>query len=200
MKFLAIDTSAKKLLVVACNADMVASVCAESTEKHSVSLFPAIEEALLKTGMRLSECDLLACVVGPGSFTGIRIGISAVKGMAMGAELPVLGVTSLEAIAYAEMSDSKICLVDAGHGHVYAAGYGAAFLPAGFYSAEEVVARAEAAGAPLCSAEPVAGVETQPVDLKEGLLRAVTAKCLEAGDPSGLAAVYLRKSNAEEKR
>ncbi len=201
LKFLALDTSAKKLLVAAQNADMVASYCAESAEKHSVDLFPAIEDVLRRAQLSLAECDFLACVVGPGSFTGIRIGIAAVKGLAMGSGRPAIAVTSLDALAYAEESETKVAAVDAGHGHVYAQGYGAAVFPAGYYPTEVVAARAALVEAPILAGEEIAGLEAKVVDRTQGLLRAASAKCyLGTAEPSELAAVYLRKSNAEERR
>lgn len=201
MKFLAIDTSAKTLLVAARNEDADFSYCAESAERHSVDLFPAIEDVLRRAGLTLPVCDFLACAVGPGSFTGIRIGIAAVKGLSMGAGRPALAVTSLDAIAYAEESDTKVAAIDAGHGYVYAQGYGAAAFPAGYYPVEEVAARAERASAPILAAEEIAGLDTAVIDRTKGLLTAASVKCyLGTSEPSDLAAVYLRKSNAEERR
>ncbi len=179
---------------------MVASFVAESAMQHSVNLFPAIEEVLSRAQMKVCDCDFIACVVGPGSFTGIRIGISAVKGLAMGTGRAVLPVTSFDEIAYAEESETKIALVDAGHGYVYAQGYGGAHLEAGYYPAGEVAAAAERCGAKLLSGETIAGLETCVVDAAAGLSAAASAKRTETVPHSALAAVYLRRSSAEERR
>ena len=148
----------------------------------------------------MKDCNFFACVVGPGSFTGIRIGISTVKGLAFALEKPVLAITSFVAIAYAEEEENKIALVDAGHGHVYAEGFGAAHLPRGYYPHEEVLACAEQSNAILLASEEVAGIKVKCVRVAEGLLRAVRAKKGDTMSASELAAMYLRKSSAEEGR
>ena len=123
---------------------MVVTKTVDCAMQHSVCLLPEIDGALKEAGLALEDCDFFACAVGPGSFTGIRIGISTVKGLAFALGKPTLGVTSLRAIAYAE-EGCRAALVDAGHGNVYAEGFGFS-LPQGFYRAEEVVLRAKEAG------------------------------------------------------
>ena len=82
--FLAVDTSNNHLAVLAAKAGKVYSVfLPDCAMKHSVSVMPAVEEVLKKADMRLEECDFFAAVVGAGSFTGIRIGVAAVKGLAL---------------------------------------------------------------------------------------------------------------------
>lgn len=95
---------------------------------HSVNLMPMIEEALSRSGLDISAVDLYAVVTGPGSFTGVRIGVSAVKGMAHGAGKPCVGVDALEALASGLcLTDCLLCPIqDARAGQVY----GAAFLAA----------------------------------------------------------------------
>lgn len=197
MKFLAIDTGAKRLTVAAVNRDAEAVIFEDCAMQHSVKLFDAVEEALSRVRMSLSEVDLIACVVGPGSFTGIRIGISAVKGMCFALEKPVLPVTSFETIAYAERNPKAIAVVDAGHGYVYAEGFGVA-LPQGYYPLEEAAALAAHEGAPLLSNEPFGAVRA--VNVCEGLMNAVKAKYGHTMSARELAALYLRKSSAEEGR
>ena len=94
---------------------------------HSVSLMPMVEEALNKCSTDISEIELYAAVVGPGSFTGVRIGVSAVKGMAHGAGKPCVAVNALEALAWGvSLMPDLICPIqDARAGQVY----GAAFQP-----------------------------------------------------------------------
>lgn len=199
MKFLAIDTSGKRLSVVAENGGKTALFGGECAMQHSVRLFPEIERTLAEASLALSACDFLACVVGPGSFTGIRIGISAAKGMCFGAEKKVLPVTSFDAVAYAVRAQDKIAAVDAGHGYLYAKGYGAAELAAGYYPAEEVLSLAQKAGAPLLCAEEIP-YPAETVDATQGLLTYCRLHGGEAESPDTLAAVYLRRSNAEEGR
>ncbi len=92
-----------------------------SNAEHSVSLLPMVEETLDRSGKTLKDVDLISAVIGPGSFTGIRIGISVVKGLAFATEIPCVGVSSLEAGAYT-LSDMKgyICpVLDARRNTVY---------------------------------------------------------------------------------
>ena len=92
--------------------------------KHSVLLMQAVDETLKKADMTLGDCDFFAAVVGAGSFTGIRIGISAVKGVCLATGKPALPITSFDTVAYNALDGEKIlCLVDALHGYYYACGY-----------------------------------------------------------------------------
>ncbi len=199
MKFLVIDTSGKRLTVAAQNGEEVAISDENCAMQHSVELFPAIQRTMDRLSLTLKDCDFLACAVGPGSFTGIRIGISAVKGMCFGADRSALPITSLDAIAYAVRAQDKIAAVDAGHGYLYAKGYGAAHLSAGYYMAEEVLSLSKASNAPILSAEELP-YGAQIVRAAEGLLAYCRAHAGEAGSADALAALYLRKSNAEEGR
>lgn len=94
---------------------------------HSANLLPMIDAALDRTGMALTDMDRLAVVVGPGSFTGVRIGVSTVKGLSHGCGIPCVAVNALEAMAAGiPYFDGVICPIqDARAGQVY----GAAFAP-----------------------------------------------------------------------
>lgn len=128
MNILAIDTSGPVAgVAVVRNGEIAYEGAAVNRLTHSVNLMPMVEEALGRAGLDVSEIDLYACVTGPGSFTGVRIGVSAVKGMAHGAEKPCIGVDALEALATGVcMTDALLCPIqDARAGQVY----GAAFMP-----------------------------------------------------------------------
>ena len=87
---------------------------------HSNSLLRDIETVLEQSSLRLSEVELLACASGPGSFTGLRIGIATVKGLAATLGLPVVGVPTLKAVAHAAgPSDSTVALLPAGRGELF---------------------------------------------------------------------------------
>lgn len=94
---------------------------------HSANLLPMIDAALQRTGLSLSGMDRLAVVVGPGSFTGVRIGVSTVKGLSHGCSVPCVAVDALEAMAAGiPYFDGVLCPIqDARAGQVY----GAAFAP-----------------------------------------------------------------------
>ena len=82
---------------------------------------PMIDEAFRKTGLSLDDIKLLVCGLGPGSFTGVRIGIATSKAFADSKNLNCVGVSSLEALAYNLNKEGYICsLIDAGHDNVYA--------------------------------------------------------------------------------
>ena len=68
---------------------------------HGTALFPLLEDALAAARLSLHDLDLIAVSIGPGSFTGLRIGLSMAKGLSLGADLPVVGVPTLEALALA---------------------------------------------------------------------------------------------------
>ena len=92
---------------------------------HTEILLPALDKLFLLTDHAPEEVDLLACTVGPGSFTGLRIGVSTVKGLALAMEKPVVGVSTLEALAVnAIPSHGLICpMLDARKNQVYTSLY-----------------------------------------------------------------------------
>ncbi len=193
MNYLAINTSQSSLTVIAKKGKtLCVSEVEDAAAQHSVRLMPEIDAMLKEANLTLAECDFLACVVGPGSFTGVRIGISAVKGLCLAAGKPALAVTSLDVLAYAERGGARLALVDAGNGFSYACGYDAdnniEYAPARI-PAEEV-ARLESCGYRA----------VREGDAAKGLQAAVEAKCNEIAPASALKALYLRRSAAEEGR
>lgn len=100
MRILAVDTSA---LVASCaiveDEKLVFEQIINNKLTHSQTLMPMIAEAFKQSGFAPSDMDLFAAVTGPGSFTGIRIGVSAVKALAHAAEKPCAAVSALEAMA-----------------------------------------------------------------------------------------------------
>jgi tRNA threonylcarbamoyladenosine biosynthesis protein TsaB len=92
---------------------------------HAEVLLPALEKLLLLTGITLDQIDLLACTDGPGSFTGVRIGVSTLKGLALATGKPIVSVSTLVSLAMnAFPSPGLICpLLDARRDQVYAGLY-----------------------------------------------------------------------------
>jgi len=124
MLILAFDTSSKTASVAILNNNIILyEVLINSGLNHSEVLLPAIEQACIQTRIKISEIDLFACTIGPGSFTGLRIGASTLKGFMLATGKPAVGVSSLAAIARnADKSSKTICSVmDAGRGQVYIA-------------------------------------------------------------------------------
>ena len=126
MKILTIDTSGP-----VCGAAVMdeQKVCSEFTAQnrntHSASLMPMIEAALNAAGTEMGDLDAIAAVTGPGSFTGVRIGVATAKGLAHGAGLPCIPVDALEALAVsAGEFDGVVCPIqDARAGQVYGAAF-----------------------------------------------------------------------------
>ena len=92
---------------------------------HSRSILPMTEEAYEKTGLKIEDTDFFAVVSGPGSFTGVRIGVSTVKGLAHALHKPCIAVDALEAMARGcILFDGVICPIqDARAGQVYGAAF-----------------------------------------------------------------------------
>ncbi|MBV9155995.1 MAG: tRNA (adenosine(37)-N6)-threonylcarbamoyltransferase complex dimerization subunit type 1 TsaB, partial [Acidobacteriaceae bacterium] len=94
MIILALDTSSEfGSLALRPNGQLVAELSLHSTEGFAHLIFPAIEQILTRAGIRLSEIDCFAAASGPGSFTGVRVGLSAVKGLAEATGKRAIGVS-----------------------------------------------------------------------------------------------------------
>lgn len=121
MKILAIDTSSKICSVSILEDNNIIIEKHNDDEKtHSQKLMPLIDETLKEINLTLDNIDLLSCCLGPGSFTGIRIGISTVKAFADVKHIPIIGVTSLESLAYNIENEGLIAsIIDAKHDNVY---------------------------------------------------------------------------------
>ena len=100
---------------------LIAEVFQNTSLTHSQTLVPMIHDMLKNTSVSLDEVDLLAVAHGPGSFTGLRIGVSAVKGLAFTSNKPCAGVSTLEAMAYNLLFFEGIvcCVMDARCHQVY---------------------------------------------------------------------------------
>lgn len=126
MLILALDTSGPEAGVALMrDGALIYEATAVNKLTHSVNLMPMVEEALLRAGQSVGDVSLLAAVVGPGSFTGVRIGVSAVKAMAFARQRPVIGVNALEALAHGLVGEDRlICPIrDARAGQVYGAAF-----------------------------------------------------------------------------
>ena len=101
MKILGIDTSSKRCTVcILEDNNVIIELHSDDEKTHSQTLMPLIDEMFKKTDLSLKDIDMLACCVGPGSFTGVRIGISTAKAFADVYNFKTFGVSSLEGLAY----------------------------------------------------------------------------------------------------
>lgn len=128
MKLLAIDTSGPVCGVAILTEAGIAYECAAVNKlTHSTNLMPMVEAAFAATGLTVQDMDRIAVVTGPGSFTGVRIGVSTAKGLAHGAGKPCVAVDALEAMAagVGEFSGIICPIQDARAGQVYGAAFSA---------------------------------------------------------------------------
>lgn len=92
-------------------------------QQHSELLLPLLQDMLAEAELTLTQLDGIAFGVGPGSFTGLRIACGVAQGLAFGANLPVMGIGTLAALAQQTGSDSVIAVLDARMGEIYHAAY-----------------------------------------------------------------------------
>jgi len=140
MKILAIDTSTKYLsAAIAENEDILASFRDDGNLRHSVSLIPTIDGLLKECSRKLKDIDVIALSIGPGSFTGLRIGVAACKAINLALGIPIAAVPTLDVIAY-NFTDKKervLCpLIDAKKSKVYASLYNVVSRPQSAASAD----------------------------------------------------------------
>lgn len=121
MKILSIDT-ASNICTVAILEDYECKeeIIVNDARNHSEKIMPVIEEALNRTNLNLKDINLIVCDKGPGSFTGIRIGVGTVLAFKDSLNIPCIGVSSLESLAYNVKKKGIICsLIDAKNDNVY---------------------------------------------------------------------------------
>ena len=125
MKILSIDTSSNLCAVAVLeDSSLIKENILNDTKNHSEKIMPVIAQTLKESNLKLKDIDLIVCDKGPGSFTGIRIGVATVMSFIDSLKIPAIGITSLEALAYNvilnEPTPSFICsLIDAKNNNVY---------------------------------------------------------------------------------
>ncbi|MDO8494265.1 MAG: tRNA (adenosine(37)-N6)-threonylcarbamoyltransferase complex dimerization subunit type 1 TsaB, partial [Deltaproteobacteria bacterium] len=126
MKILAFDTTTRQGSVALAEDDLLIAEEVENFEiTHTERLLPSIDRMLRKAGWQFSDVEGLAVSIGPGSFTGLRIGLAAAKAFALANQIPLVGVSSLLALACNALPTEKpiVPILDAKRGEVYAAVY-----------------------------------------------------------------------------
>jgi tRNA threonylcarbamoyladenosine biosynthesis protein TsaB len=126
MLVLALDTSTPVIsIAISKRADTLALVSYSRGRSGSAQTLTAVDAALSQAGLKLEDLDAVACATGPGSFTGLRVGIATAQGLAEGRSLLVVGVPTLEAYAHAMKGvEGLLCpMIDARKKEVYVAGY-----------------------------------------------------------------------------
>ncbi len=123
MNSLAIDTSTEVLGLCVRKGDAFASLSLRHGLQHAPSLLPLIDRLLREVSLAVAEINLIICSTGPGSFTGIRIGLATAKGISLATSCPVAGVSTLDAFAYpyGSFAGDVYPVIDARKGNYYTA-------------------------------------------------------------------------------
>lgn len=202
MNYLAIDTSGKNLTILICKDDITHSYFdSECGVNHSVNLMPKLEELCLAHDFDLKNADFFCAVVGAGSFTGIRIGVSTVKALCFAFNKPCLSITSFDTLAYNKKSGKILAVIDAKHNGFYACGYenGKVVYQPNYIMKDQLLDLAKEYS--LVSISEIDGLEVEIVDLLKGLEIAIREKTEDiTSDIESLNPLYVRKSQAEEGR
>ena len=126
MKILGFDTSTAASSAAVLRGDELVEatpLAARLAERpaHAAELMPAIHEVMERAGVGFRDLDAIAVGVGPGTFTGLRIGVATARALAKANDLPLRGVSSLAALAAGMPAGPRLPLIDAKRGEVYAA-------------------------------------------------------------------------------
>ncbi len=213
MNALAIDTSTEILALCAVRDETRISLSLRRGLQHSPALVPLIDRLLTDLGIAAAELQLIACSLGPGSFTGIRIGLATALGIGHHTGIPIVGVSTLDAIArpWAVRPGDVFPVIDARKGNIYTALFRAGERATEYLdlSPGQLRDRIAAADRPLLAGPdaerirdmlgeegrglPCAGLLDPEVLLRIGMERYTK----EGADPARLRPLYLRKSEAE---
>ena len=211
-RILALDTTAEfGSIALLEGAVLVGELLLHSPDGFGHILFPRIEMLLTLHGWTLDSVDCFAGSTGPGSFTGVRIGLAAVKGLAEGAGKRAIGVSSLEALAQCGSAPLRATVLDARRGEVYGALYSGALDPVIAETVMKFPAWLEtlpdgemefvsADFAPFAAALKGTRFERMPVRTAPRALAAAVGQVARrrvAQDPAAIDANYVRRSDAE---
>ncbi len=190
---LALDTTSEQgSVAVARDGALIEEVVVNALDGFGHILFAEVGMLLDRHGLTLKEIDCFAAAAGPGSFTGVRVGLAAVKGFADAADRKVVAVSNLQAVAWFGKSELRAAWVDARRGEIYGAVYDAKL---NLVQEERVAPRAQ-----WQSELPEGAEEITP---EQPLARAIAAIAWEkfsrgeAKDAAEIDANYVRRSDAE---
>ncbi|MEN3399753.1 tRNA (adenosine(37)-N6)-threonylcarbamoyltransferase complex dimerization subunit type 1 TsaB [Brucella melitensis] len=173
MKILALDTAASWCAAAVYDSDsgaMLAYVSENIGKGHAEVLMDYVGQAMREAQIPLREIERIAINIGPGSFTGVRIGVSAARGFALALGVPAIGITAFEALAaeiQAQMPEKPVLvLLDAHRGEIYAQGFDAKGVA---QSAPLVVSREEAEKLAAAQAENTVLTGSAALSINEAL-------------------------------
>lgn len=187
MNILAVDTASDKMVIALSVGEKIFYQIGQvESKKHNSQILPMIDEVLKEAKISLSEVDYLACVVGPGSFTGIRIGVSSVNALAFALSKKCVAITALEELAFGIKDKDFYCAIDCRHDNFYYARFSSDFTA--------VVEMGETTLQELENKDKVIfkSKESDPYALIEIAKHKIKSEKFEK-----LAPLYLKKSQAE---
>ncbi len=195
---LAIDTTSESASIALVNdAKVIEEKILATPDGYAHILFTEIESLLNRHNLTIQKIEAFASASGPGSFTGVRVGLTAAKGLAEATGRKVIAVSNLQALASFGTSALRAVLIDARRGEIFGAVYNAALNPV----REEVVMNQEAwlATLPPGDIELIDARRSPPPPLAGAIGKIASAR-LAAGladDPATIDANYVRRSDAE---
>lgn len=150
MLILSMDTTTPELFVVLAEDGRVLASGRTSGQTHMTTLMPSLDAILEETEKTLDQVDYFACSVGPGSYTGIRIGVAATQALAVAENKPCLALDTLDIIAYEDGQEAhslRVPLLDARNRRVYAKAFlgDEVLIPTGVYGVDDFFSALEQA-------------------------------------------------------
>jgi tRNA threonylcarbamoyladenosine biosynthesis protein TsaB len=209
LKLLAIETATAVTRVALLDGECVVAEVEDAERAHAAALLPAVERALADAALALSDVEGFAVSIGPGSFTGLRIGLATVKAFSLGGGRPTAAVPSLAALAWPhrEKAPALVACLDAQRGEIYAACYRAGGVLGLEPLWREVILKPEELAERVPEGALLVGTGTD-VGLPDpgpraGDVGALGSRLLAAGAASHAAALvprYVRRAEAEARR
>lgn len=193
---LAFDTSAAHCAAALLSGSrLLRSEMREMVKGQAEALMPMLESMLSDAGLSWKDLSALGVGIGPGNFTGIRIAVSAARGLALGLEIPAVGVSSMEALAEGHEGPC-IALTDARRGAVYAQGFQGVALAAQHLTASEFTDLQHTfQTVPLIAAHPLDAPTRSPaMPIAEAIARIAERRAVP--DLAPPAPLYLRPADA----
>ena len=188
MKILAVDTTWDNMVVALYSDNKVYSeISVEGAKKHNSLILPIIDRLLDKANVKISEIDYFSAVVGPGSFTGIRIGVSTINALAFAGRGKKIAINALEELAYPCNDDEFYTAIDCRHNCYYYGKFNGGF--------NNMISMGEMTADELDNSGYKVIKKNSPSN-PESLIAICKAK-IESGELGTLTPLYLKKSQAE---
>ncbi len=219
MRYLGIDTSGSVAAVALYDTEQdvfLSQQCLYTKKTHSQVILPLVERMLQDCDCTCQDLDGIAVAVGPGSYTGLRIGVAAVKAMTFALQIPCFGISTLESLAYQAATADGLCspVMQARQNLIYAGLYACqngvlqAIVPDGLYDKTEWAEKLQQQNAPVLVTGDAAGqfaaasirIAPASVRLQNGTGLCLAAKHHTPQTPEQLEANYLQLVKAEKDR